>query len=122
MSASSCGRGRGGNPWNRGGQNGLSKNTHKAAEEKFRKAQQKNQAAVTKYLDNQEYESSSDEETLETESILNSIFKNYSQFGSNQGVEKTQQFLENAFQSGAGICLICIGSIKRADPVSLQVF
>ncbi|EEB18933.1 nuclear transcription factor, X-box binding protein, putative [Pediculus humanus corporis] len=103
------------NPWKNKNSVANNKNT---AEIKFKNAQEKLQASVNKHLEQQEYESSSDEEPLESESILSSVFKNYDQFNDkHEGVERTQQFLENAFQSGAGICLICIGSIKRADTI-----
>lgn len=110
-------KGGGGNPWKKE-QNKIIQSNNKSAEEKFRREQEKLQAAVQKHLEEQDYESSSDEEALESESILNSVFQNYGQFVSNaSGIEKTQQFLENTFQSGAAICLICIGSVKRSDPV-----
>ncbi|KAK9499783.1 hypothetical protein O3M35_002755 [Rhynocoris fuscipes] len=84
---------------------------------KFKEAQMKMQQSVQKHLEN-DYESSSDEEELETESILGSLLKNYSLLGgSNEDLGRTQNFLENAFQSGAAVCLICIGTVKRVDSI-----
>jgi len=42
--------------------------------------------------------------------------------GMNADLGRTQHFLEEVFQSGAATCLICIGSVKRIDPVSLYGF
>jgi len=47
--------------------------------------------------------------------FLENVFKSYS--GVSSDLEKTQQFLENSFQSGSAICLICIGTVKRVDAV-----
>ena len=47
-----------------------------------------------------------------------SILKNYSQFGGkSEDLGRTQNYLENAFHSGAAVCLICIGSVKRTESV-----
>lgn len=118
MSSNNSTKGRGENPWNRGKLNNVAQSAKKSAEEKFRNTQEKLQASIQKHLEEQAYESSSSEEELESESILTSVFKNYDRFSNkHEGIERTQQFLENLFQSGAGICLICIGSIKRTTPV-----
>lgn len=61
------------------------------------------------------YESSSEEE-LENDSLLESVFKGYG--GDKSQLQKTQEFLENVFQSGTATCLICIASVKRTDYVS----
>lgn len=63
------------------------------------------------------YESSSEEE-LENDSLLESVFKGYG--GDKSQLQKTQEFLENVFQSGTATCLICIASVKRTDYVSDQ--
>lgn len=63
------------------------------------------------------YESSSEEE-LENDSLLESVFKGYG--GDKSQLQKTQEFLENVFQSGTATCLICIASVKRTDYVSLH--
>lgn len=86
------------------------------ANEKFKEIQTEHIQAAKKYTEN--YESSSDEEDLANESILESVFKGYS--GDLNDIQKTQEFLEYVFQSGSSTCLICIGSVKRSDYVSNQ--
>ncbi|KAJ9577747.1 hypothetical protein L9F63_005667 [Diploptera punctata] len=131
----SKGRGRG-NPWNRGKGRGTSQsfpsvgqqhnniNVNKkpgaeiSAQSKFQKAQARLQASVQKHIKQGDYDSSSEEEELESDSILGSVLKNYSQVGgTSEDLGRTQRFLEDAFQSGAASCLICIASVKRNDPV-----
>ena len=47
-----------------------------------------------------------------------SVLQGYSQVGGrSEDLGRTQRFLEDAFQSGAASCLICIASVKRNDPV-----
>ncbi|XP_073975324.1 NF-X1-type zinc finger protein NFXL1 [Rhodnius prolixus] len=83
----------------------------------FRETQKKLQNSILKHLEN-EYESSSDEEELEAENIMGSLLKNYTLLGgTNDDLGRTQNFLENAFQSGAAVCLICIGSVKRVESI-----
>jgi hypothetical protein len=72
------GRGRGSNPWNRGGGKGGHNQNHGTkkkpspefmAQAKFQEAQARLQASVQKHV-KQEYDSSSEEEELESENIL----------------------------------------------------
>lgn len=102
------------NPW--GLQDGIKHQQPqnvKKSEEKFKEASKKNIEAAKKNLQN--YESSSEEEDIPSNNILDSVFKGYS--GDNVDLQKTQEFLENVFLSGTAICLICIGSVKRLDPI-----
>lgn len=85
-----------------------------AIAKKFQEAQSKHIEAAKKHIAN--YESSSDEEELASESLLDSVFKGYG--GDKTELHKTQQFLENVFQSGTAICLICIATVKQKDFVS----
>lgn len=85
-------------------------NTSKNHMDKFKEVQKKHIEAAQKHIE--AYESSSEEELEET-SLLQSVFKNYG--GEKGQLQKTQEFLENVFQSGAAICLICIGTVKRTD-------
>jgi hypothetical protein len=71
-------RGRGSNPWNRGRRRGGHNQNHDNKEKpspelvahtKFQEAQARLQASVKKHI-KQEYDSSSEEEELESESIL----------------------------------------------------
>lgn len=84
------------------------------AKEKFREIQIEHLQNAKKYVQN--YESSSEEEGLESESVLESVFKSYG--GEKNELSKTQECLENIFLSGASTCLICIGNVKRTDYVS----
>ncbi|XP_022200725.2 NF-X1-type zinc finger protein NFXL1 [Nilaparvata lugens] len=88
------------------------------AEEKFLAAKSRMQASVQKHL-HDDYNSSSEEDELETDNILNSVLKNYSSLSDDSNVDlgRTQKFLEDAFQSGAAICLICIATVKRPDAI-----
>lgn len=95
----------------------LQKSGKKTVEEKFREAQRQQQEAIKKHLV-ADYESSSEEDELESESILCSVLQSYSQLGGcSDDLGRTQRFLEDAFQSGAAICLICIGSVKRTEAI-----
>ncbi|XP_067003149.2 NF-X1-type zinc finger protein NFXL1 [Anabrus simplex] len=124
------GRARG-NPWNRGGHQsnqtrkkpggdpkpGKKPTSGPTSEDKFREAQARLQASVQKHI-KPDYESSSEEEELESDNILGSVLKSYSQVGGkSEDLGRTQRFLEDAFQSGAAVCLICIGSVKRTEAI-----
>lgn len=55
--------------------------------------------------------------------IIGSVLQLYSQIGGkSEDLGRTQRFLEDAFQSGAATCLICIGCVKRNDAVRYLVF
>lgn len=90
--------------------------TADAMAKKFQEAQSKHIEAAKKHIAN--YESSSDEEELASASLLDSVFKGYG--GDKTELQKTQQFLENVFQSGTAICLICIATVKQKDFVSFK--
>ncbi len=51
--------------------------------------------------------------------VAESVFKNYA--GDNSELQRTQDFLENVFQSGAATCLICIATVKRTEPVGVLI-
>ncbi|KAL0280164.1 UNVERIFIED_CONTAM: hypothetical protein PYX00_001538 [Menopon gallinae] len=119
------GVGRGENPWKQESltqkmkQNGQisENNVNNTSDDRFRIVREEMLASVQKHLNN-EYESSSDEEDIESEPILRSLLKDYSELNKTEtGLEKTRQFLENSLQSDAGTCLICIATIKRIDPI-----
>lgn len=86
----------------------------KNAANKFKEAQQAHMERAKKVIEN--YELSSDEEEIESDALLESVFKGYD--GDKSQLHKTQEFLENVFQSGAATCLICIATVKRSDYVS----
>ncbi|XP_014247363.1 NF-X1-type zinc finger protein NFXL1-like [Cimex lectularius] len=121
-----------GNPWNRSGgdrkkrvENGWTDGPSRSpavpdamsAQNKFQEAHLKMQKSVQKYM-RQEYESSSEEEELESDNILASVLKNYNSFGGkSEDLGRTQNVLENSFRSGSAVCLICIALIKRTDSI-----
>lgn len=137
------------NPWNTSSGNPVSSKSNKGsanvkpktkqADQKFKEARQKHEEYAKKH-NILEYDSSSDEE-LQTESMLGkfsneqllksqltkftisvpeSVFKNYA--GDNSELQRTQDFLENVFQSGAATCLICIATVKRTEAVSIFAY
>lgn len=91
-------------------------NKQNAAKNKFKEAQMEHIQAAKKHIQN--YESSSDEEDLESDALLESVFKGYG--GDRSELRKTQEFLEHVFQSGAATCLICIATVKRTDFVCIM--
>lgn len=101
-------------PKSSNGNNPANGESAKAHLEKFKEAQKKHIAAAQKHYGG--YASSSDEEELENNSLFESVFKGYG--GDTNQLRKTQEFLENVFQSGAATCLICIATVKRTDYVS----
>ncbi|XP_050511644.1 NF-X1-type zinc finger protein NFXL1 [Diabrotica virgifera virgifera] len=108
------------NPWNQNVQNQPKKNKNKnlptPGEVKFKEAQAKLQASVKKHV--KEYESSSDEEELESATLIDSILKNYrTGNGEEESIEKTQTFLQETFLSGAATCLICISRVRKEDQI-----
>ncbi|XP_031617999.1 NF-X1-type zinc finger protein NFXL1 isoform X1 [Contarinia nasturtii] len=86
-------------------------NKQNASKNKFKEAQMEHIQAAKKHFQN--YETSSDEEDLESDALLESVFKGYD--GDRSQLRKTQEFLEHVFQSGAATCLICIATVKRTD-------
>lgn len=88
--------------------------TTKNSVKKFQKVQLEHIQAAKKHVQN--YESSSDEEEeIECGALIASVFKEYN--GESNQLRKTQEFLENIFQTGAATCLICIATVKRSDYV-----
>lgn len=103
------------NAWNASGAKVPTKPKQNAvAHDKFKEIRNEHLKAAQKYTEN--YESSSDEEDFECQPILESVFKSYN--GDRAQLQKTQEFLEHCFTSGASTCLICIGNVKRSDYVS----
>lgn len=111
------------NPWNKNAQQKRSNKTSTVVKEtstpsdiKFKQAQSKLQAAVKKHLE--DYESSDEEEQLDSSNFIDNIFKNYEvSLDETENVCKTQGFIEQVFQSGASSCLICISKIRKEDQI-----
>lgn len=87
----------------------------KQSEEKFHQAHRKHVESAKKYT--QQYESSEDEDEggSSSQDILGSVLKNYA--GAGMDIGKTQEYLQNLLESRSAVCLICIGTVKRADSI-----
>ena len=92
------------------------------AEEKFQSAATRHQQSAKRHVTSSSANSvdtSSDEDELDDEQILGSMLKSfrgslgddYSDIGS------TGEYITNTVQAKASVCLICIETIKRNDPV-----
>ncbi|XP_018594135.2 NF-X1-type zinc finger protein NFXL1 [Scleropages formosus] len=95
-----------------------------SSQSKFEEIRRSNQAAAQRFTESQ-YSSSSEEDEGDEElcgkhgMILDSTFTTYTcQTGGDiTDLERTRQYLNDAFQSGAVTCLICIASVKRNQAV-----
>lgn len=101
---------------------------------KFRDAQKKLQASVQKHI--QDYESSSDEEVVESKTVIGNWNKPYwklsfihffidkitasytTKGGTDDKLQRTVSYLKDNLTSGASTCLICISKVKRDDQVN----
>ncbi|CAL9694794.1 unnamed protein product [Knipowitschia caucasica] len=98
-----------------------------SVESRFEEIRKSNIAAAQRLAERGFSSSSSDEDDDEDVSskdgkrgqILASTFTSYSQQtgGDSAGLQRTGQYVNELFQSGALTCLICIGSVKRTQPV-----
>ncbi|XP_015745022.2 NF-X1-type zinc finger protein NFXL1-like [Python bivittatus] len=103
--------------------------TELASQKKFDEIKKANQAAVKRLIENQFSSSSEDDdddgddddEEIEGKhgQILAKTFTKYTNQtdGDASELERTKQYMNDAFQSGALTCLICIASIKRNQAV-----
>lgn len=89
------------------------------AKRKFEKLQRENLESAKRFTEHYDSSSGDDEgqdrEAVAISDIFSSVFKGYS--GDSKDLQKTQHFLENAFQTGAATCLICIATVKRSEPI-----
>ncbi|KAF7248186.1 NF-X1-type zinc finger protein NFXL1 [Varanus komodoensis] len=96
--------------------------TEISSQKKFDEIKKANQAAAKKLVEDQ-FNSSSEEEDEDIEGkhgkILAKTFTTYTNQtdGDASELERTRQYMNDAFQSGAMTCLICIASIKRNQAV-----
>ncbi|KAG9347036.1 hypothetical protein JZ751_005963 [Albula glossodonta] len=92
-----------------------------SSQSKFEEIRKSNQAAAQRFTENQF--SSSDEDDDEQigkhVKIVASTFTSYTHQtgGDATDLERTRQYLNDAFQAGAITCLICIASVKRNQAV-----
>ncbi|XP_049546013.1 NF-X1-type zinc finger protein NFXL1 [Anopheles darlingi] len=102
----------------------------KSAQEKFNQVQrqhvEKARQYATEYVSSEEEEDDADagntrldgigrNDGSSTQNILGSVLKNYNGAPSDMG--KTQEYLQNLLESRNAVCLICIGTVKRADKI-----
>ncbi|XP_066286715.1 NF-X1-type zinc finger protein NFXL1-like [Branchiostoma lanceolatum] len=90
-----------------------------AAVQKMAAAQKQMQESAQRHLEQYE-DSSSEEEELDKEKILSSAVQSYNQaLGSEEDADLShvKQHLVQTCHSGAAVCLICIATIKRNEPV-----
>uniref|UniRef100_A0A670J1C1 Nuclear transcription factor, X-box binding like 1 n=1 Tax=Podarcis muralis TaxID=64176 RepID=A0A670J1C1_PODMU len=96
--------------------------TELTSQKKFDEIKKANQAAARKLVEDQ-FSSSSEEEDEDIKGkhgkILAKTFTTYTNQtdGDASELERTRQYMNDAFQSGAMTCLICIASIKRNQAV-----
>ncbi|XP_028600956.2 NF-X1-type zinc finger protein NFXL1 isoform X4 [Podarcis muralis] len=117
------GRGRGGaSPAAGACSNNTSGARELTSQKKFDEIKKANQAAARKLVEDQ-FSSSSEEEDEDIKGkhgkILAKTFTTYTNQtdGDASELERTRQYMNDAFQSGAMTCLICIASIKRNQAV-----
>jgi hypothetical protein len=91
--------------------------------QKFNKAQEQNKLSIERHLEaNTLYSSSEDENDVETnendiQNVVDQVLQAYQ--GQSIDAEKVMSYLINSFQSSNAVCLICISTIKKTDPVCL---
>ncbi|XP_073198218.1 NF-X1-type zinc finger protein NFXL1 isoform X4 [Lepidochelys kempii] len=92
-----------------------------SSQKKFDEIKKANQAAAKKFVEDQFSSSSEEDEDSEGKhgKILAKTFTIYTNQtdGDASELERTRQYVNEAFQSGALTCLICIASVKRNQAV-----
>ncbi|KAJ2940936.1 hypothetical protein O0L34_g10198 [Tuta absoluta] len=85
---------------------------------KYRDAAERLQQNVQRHLQEMKELSSSDDEDPFESNVLESVFRSYrTGGGDSQLLNRTRNLLEEAISGRAVTCLICIGSVKRADAI-----
>lgn len=94
------------------------KDNHRSTR-KFEEACAEIKANVDKHVAklNQELgdSSSEEEETSNDTDIISTVFNLYGKSGTE--LVKIEQVLKDSFRSGTAVCLICIASVKKSDPI-----
>ncbi|EFN72938.1 NF-X1-type zinc finger protein NFXL1 [Camponotus floridanus] len=88
--------------------------------QKFRRAQAQNKLSIERHLEANMSLNSSSEEEDETneEDVQNVVGKVLSAYqGQSTDAEKVISYLINSFQSSSAVCLICISTVKKIDPI-----
>ncbi|XP_032670664.1 NF-X1-type zinc finger protein NFXL1 [Odontomachus brunneus] len=87
---------------------------------KFKKAQAQNKLSIEKHLEaNASLNSSSEEEDETNEDDVQNVVDKVLSAYKGQGIdaEKVISYLVNSFQSSSAVCLICISTVKKIDPI-----
>jgi len=90
--------------------------------QKFKRAQAQNKLSIEKHLEaNALLSSSSEDEETNEEDVQNVVGKVLSAYqGQTTDAEKVISYLVNSFQTSSAVCLICISTVKKIDPVCLN--
>ncbi|GAB1864395.1 NF-X1-type zinc finger protein NFXL1 [Camponotus japonicus] len=88
--------------------------------QKFRRAQAQNKLSIERHLEaNMSLNSSSEEEDETNEedvqNVVGKVLLAYQ--GQSTDAEKVISYLINSFQSSSAVCLICISTVKKIDPI-----
>ena len=62
--------------------------------------------------------SSEEEDELNNEGIMDGLLQQFKTSEEDNELGSTRDYLMNSLKSKANVCLICIETIKKADPVS----
>ncbi|KAG5306175.1 NFXL1 protein, partial [Acromyrmex insinuator] len=87
--------------------------------QKFKKAQAQNKLSIERHLEaNALLNSSSEDEETNEEDVQNVVDKILSAYqGQSTDAEKVISYLVNSFQTSSAVCLICISTVKKIDPI-----
>jgi len=89
--------------------------------QKFKRAQAQNKLSIEKHLEANALSSSSEDEETNEEDVQNVVDKVLSAYqGQTTDAEKVISYLVNSFQTSSAVCLICISTVKKIDPVCLN--
>lgn len=92
--------------------------------QKFKRAQAQNKLSIERHLEANILLNSSSEEEDETneEDVQNMVGKVLLAYqGQGMDAEKVISYLVNSFQSSSAVCLICISTVKKIDPVCSHI-
>ncbi|XP_011876774.1 PREDICTED: NF-X1-type zinc finger protein NFXL1 [Vollenhovia emeryi] len=88
--------------------------------QKFKRAQAQNKLSIERHLEANASLNSSSEEEDETneEDVQNAVGKVLSAYqGQGMDAERVMSYLVNSFQTSSAVCLICISTVKKMDPI-----
>ncbi|RLU26180.1 hypothetical protein DMN91_002346 [Ooceraea biroi] len=88
--------------------------------QKFKRAQEQNKLSIERHLEANALLNLSSEEEDETneddiQNVVDKVLLAYQ--GQGTDAEKVISYLVNSFQSSSAVCLICISTVKKTDPI-----